>query len=91
MIQEDMVKTLKDKLNKINEAVNLYDEDHFNHLAQFERKLLKKRAKMLNFRNKSREHQKKAKTYHKDQPLNFEKHTFYKTKKVVTQGALNGD
>lgn len=56
-----MVKTLKDKLNRINQAVNFYEEEQFNHLSQLEKKLLKKRAKMLNFRDKSQQHKKKAK------------------------------
>lgn len=33
MKQDEMVKTLKEKLNKINQAVNLYDEEQFNHLS----------------------------------------------------------
>lgn len=34
----------------------------------------------MNFRGKSAGHKKKAKQYNKDQALNYEKHTFYKTK-----------
>ena len=84
-----MVKTLKEKLNRINQAVNLYDEEQFNHLSQFEKKLLKKRAKMLNSRDKSIENRKKANAYNKDQALNYEKHTFYKTKHVLGQTSKN--
>lgn len=48
-----MVKTLRDKLLKINDAVTMYDEEGFNHLAQFEKKLLKKRAKLYGNKEKS--------------------------------------
>jgi len=33
MKQDEMVKTLKDKLNRINQAVNFYEEEQFNHLT----------------------------------------------------------
>lgn len=68
-----MVKTLKEKLTRINQAVNFYEEERFNHLSQLEKKLLKKRMKMNNFKEKSADLKKKAKQYNKDQALNFEK------------------
>ena len=42
---------------------------------------------MLGFREKSANHKKKAKQFQLEQPLNFEKHTFYQTKNVVAQSA----
>lgn len=61
MKQDEMVKTLKEKLTKINQAVNFYEEEKFNHLSQLEKKLLKKRMKMKNFKEKSVNHKRQAK------------------------------
>lgn len=33
MRQDEMVKTLKEKLSRINQAVNFYEEEKFNHLS----------------------------------------------------------
>lgn len=43
--------------------------------------------KMKNFKDKSVDHKLKAKQYNKDQPLNFEKQTFYQTKNIVAKSA----
>ena len=47
--------------------------------------------KMKNFKEKSVGHKKQVKQYNKDQPLNFEKQTFYQTKNVVVKSAQKND
>ena len=72
-------------MQKIHDAVNVYDDDGFQHLADFQKKMMKKRVKMRNFNEESNKNKKLAKQYNTDTPLNVEKHTFYKTMQKVTK------
>ena len=41
-----MVKTMREKIKRINSQVNHFNDDGFRHLDLFEKKMLKKKIKM---------------------------------------------
>ena len=81
-----MVKTMRDKIRKINSQVNHFNDDGFKHLELFEQKMLKKKIKMQHFKERANANKKMATAYKTDgKQIPMEKTLFYKTKQVTQQ------
>ena len=82
---EKMANTLKQKLQKINQAVDQYEDEGFKHLGEFEKKMLQKKQKI---RNGDKTPNKKEK---KEMAVNTQKNLFYATKSVIAKTEINND
>lgn len=83
---EAMAATLKQKLQKINEAVDAYGDEGFKHLSEFEKRMLNKK---IHLRNGDRTPQKKEKKT--DQTVNGQKNLFYAAKNLLSKAEANQD
>jgi hypothetical protein len=90
-IYEEMAKNLKQRIADINQAVEQFNDDGFKHLANFEKKLLKKKIKA---NANDSDPKKTVYTNAKNtQYINVQKDQFYKTRAVMgeTQDIKNTD
>ncbi|MCA6492064.1 MAG: hypothetical protein IM572_05260 [Chitinophagaceae bacterium] len=90
-IYEEMAKNLKQRIADINQAVEQFNDDGFKHLANFEKKLLKKKIKA-----NANDSDPKKTVYNNSkntQYINVQKDQFYKTRAVMgeTQEIKNTD
>ncbi len=84
-MQEELAKTMKIKLQSINNAIGQYNEEGFKHLDDFEKRMLQKRIKMRAFKVDQNKGKKMAKLYQTEKPLNKEKQIFYRTRRVLAE------
>lgn len=81
---EKMANTLKEKLVKINSAVDQFEDEGFKHLEEFEKKLIEKKQKL---RHGDRTPNKKEK---KPEPaVNTQKNLFYAAKNMLAKAENN--
>jgi len=90
-IYEEMAKNLKQRISEINQAVEQFNDEGFKHLANFEKKLLKKKIKA-----NANDNDPKKTVYanvKNTQFINVQKDQFYKTRQIMgeTQEIKNTD
>ena len=76
---EAMAATLKQKLARINEAVDAYTDEGFKHLGEFEKRMLQKKANLRADRTPTKREKKQ------DATVNGQKNAFYAAKSMITR------
>ena len=89
-LYEEMARNLKQKIGDIHAAVDAYNDDGFKHLANFEKKLLKKKIKANAIDSDPK---KTVQTFQPARFVNTQKDHFYKTRNLMADVSevRNGD
>lgn len=91
LLYEEMAKNLKTRINEINDAVDQFNDDGFKHLANFEKKLIKKKIRANALDNDPKKTTPRNLT--PTRYINVQKDQLYKTKTALadTQEIKTGD